>query len=59
MDFQKTINLPETTLNDKKSSKFITKTKVYALSGKNHSINIKIKIERPIIVLNIKHNTIV
>ena len=59
MEFQKTINLPEITLNDKKSSQFVTKAKVYDQSEKNYSSNKEIKIERPIIVLSIKHNTIV
>ena len=39
MEFQKTINLPEITLNDKKSSKFVPKTKVYVQSKKNYSTN--------------------
>ena len=58
MEFQKTVNLPEITLNDKKSSKFVTKIKVYDQSEKNYSINKKIKIERPIVVLSIKWNSI-
>ena len=53
MEFQKTINLPEIILNDKKSSK-LQKKKL-----KKYSINKKIKIERPIIVLSMKHNSII
>ena len=59
MEFQKTINLLEIILNNKKSSKFVTKTKVYDQSKKNYSNNKKIKIERPITVLSIKCNSIV
>ena len=58
MEFQKTINLLEITLNDNKSSKFVTKTKVYDQSEKNYSINEEITIKTPF-VLSIKHNTIV
>ena len=56
MEFQKTINSPEITSNNKdllkKRSKFMTNKK------KNYSTNKEIKIERLIIVLSIKHNTI-
>ena len=57
MEFQKTINSLEINLNDKKSSKFVTKTKVYDHSEK-YSINEEIRIKTPF-VLSIKHNTIV
>ena len=56
MKFQKTINLPETTSDDKdllkKVSKFMIDEK------KNHSINKEIRIKTTF-VLSIKHNTIV
>ena len=57
MEFQKTIKSLEINLNDKKSSKFVTKTKVYDHSEK-YSINEEIRIKAPF-VLSIKHNTIV
>ena len=58
MEFKKTINLPEITLDDKNSSRFVTKTKVYDQSERNYSINNEIRIKTPF-VLSIKHNTIV
>ena len=57
MEFQKTINSLDTTSDNKdllkNGSKFMINKK------KNYSNNKEIKIERPIIVLSIKHNTIV
>ena len=57
MEFQKTINLLDTTSDNKdllkNGSKFMINKK------KNDSNNKEIKIKRPIIVLSIKHNTIV
>ena len=54
MEFQKTINLLDITSDNKdllkNRSKFIINEK------KNYSNNKEIKIERPIIVLSIKHN---
>ena len=57
MEFQKTINSLDTTSDNKdllkNGSKFMINKK------KNYSNNKEIKIERPIFVLSIKHNTIV
>ena len=58
MEFQKIVNSPEITHNDRNSSRFVTKTKVYNQSKKNYSINKEIKIKTPF-VLSTKHNTIV
>ena len=58
MEFQKTINAPKITLDDKNSSRFITKTKVYDESKKNYCVNEVIRIKTPF-VLSIKHNTII
>ena len=45
MEFQKTVNLPEITLNDKKSSKFFTKTKIYDQSEKITVLTKKLRLK--------------
>ena len=57
MEFQKTINLLETISDDKDLLK--NRSKFMINKKKNYSNNKEIKIERPIIVLSIKYNTIV
>ena len=56
MEFQKTINSLETTSDNKDLLKNRSK---FMINKKNCSNNKEIKIERPIIVLSIKHDTIV
>ena len=58
MEFQKTINLLNTTSDNKDLPRFVTKTKVYDQSEKNYCVNEEIKIKTPF-VLSIKHNIIV
>ena len=57
MEFQKTINSLDTTSDNKDVLK--NRSKFMINKKKNYSNNKQIKIKRPIIVLNIKHNTIV
>ena len=57
MEFQKTINLLDITSDNKDLLKNISKFMIN--KKKNYSNNKKIKIERAIIVLSIKHETIV
>ena len=64
MEFQKTIDLLETTSDYKNSPRFVTKTKIYDQSEKNYSVNKEIRIKTPmlksdLIILSIKHNSIV
>ena len=57
MEFQKTVNSLDITSDDKDLLK--NRSKFMINKKKNYSNNEEIKIERPIIVLSIKHNTIV
>ena len=57
MEFSKTINLLDTASNNKDLRKNRPKSMIN--KKKKYSVNKEIKIERPIIVLNIKHNTII
>ena len=57
MEFQKTINLLDITFDNKDLLK--NKSKFMINKKKNCNNNKEIKIERPIIVLSIKRNTIV
>ena len=57
MEFQKTINLLDITSDNKDLLKNISKFMIN--KKKNYSNNKKIKIKRAIIVLSIKHETIV
>ena len=59
MEFQKTINLLDTTSDKKYLPRLVTKTKVYNQSEKSYSVNKEIKIKTPLIVLSIKNNSIV
>ena len=59
MGFQKTINLLDTTCDNKNSPRLVTKTKVYDQSEKSYSVNKEIKIKTPLTALSIKHNCIV
>ena len=56
MEFSKTINLLDTASNNKDLRK--NRPKPMINKKKNYSVNKEIKIERSIIVLSIKHNTI-
>ena len=58
MEFQKIINSLYTTSDNKNSPRFVTKTKVYDQSEKNYNVNKKIKTKTPLIILSIKHNSI-
>ena len=57
MEFQKTVNSLDITSDDKDLLK--NRSKFMINKKKNYSNNEEIKIERPIIVLSIKHSTIV
>ena len=57
MEFQKTINSLDITSDNKDLLK--NRSKFMVNKKKNYNNNKEIKIERPIIVLSIKHNTIV
>ena len=57
MEFQKTINSLDITSDNKDLLK--NRSKFMINKKKNYSNNKEIKIERPIFVLSIKHNTIV
>ena len=69
MEFQKIVNLLDTTSDDKDLPRFVTKKwiEVYDQSEKNYSVNKEIRIKTPmlrsnsrnLIVLSIKHNSIV
>ena len=57
MEFQKTINSLDITSDNKNLLK--NRSKFLINKKKNYSNNKEIKIKRPIIVLSIKHSTIV
>ena len=58
MEFQKTINSPEITHNDKNSSRFVTKLKFIINPKKITVLTKKLKLKH-LLFWSIKHNTII
>ena len=59
MEFQKTINLLDTTSDNKNSQGFVTKTKVYDQSEKSYSVNKEVKIKTPFYCIKMEFQKII